>query len=156
MLCEGYWKNVHATSTTSEKNKIVCEAWHILEQRGVDQREWAEYLKWRGGAGMESGNSKPRPAQANTHEPNHTPLWKGIHLKGTGKKGTSMSGRAPHNGRLVPAPPPEPPPAWLRRLAYLVLSTLRCGYNRILGLALWGWRKGCASLRIARSSVGPF
>ena len=163
MLGEGHWKNVDATSSTDDKHEIVSKAWRILGQRGVDENEWADFFKWRGEAGVESGNSKPRPAQANEHEPNHKPRFKndkgGGKGTGNGKKGTSMSGRATHNGRLVPTPPPEPPPAhawWLRRLAYLVLSTLRCGYNRILGLALWGWRQGCASLRIARSSVGPF
>ena len=160
MLCEGYWKDVDATYTTEEKNDIVDVAWLILSNRGVDENEWAEYFKWRGEAGVESGNSKPQPAQANMHEPNHKPRFKNVKGggkgAGKGKKGTSMSRRATQNGRLVPAPPSEPPPAWLRRLAYLVLSTLRCGYNRILGLALWGWRQGCASLRIARSSVGPF
>ena len=103
MLCEGHWKNVDAMSTTAKKNQIVCKAWHILEQRGVDARDWAEYFRWRGEAGMESGNSEPRPAQANKHEPNHEPRFKngkgGGKGTGKGKKGKSMSRRATHNGR---------------------------------------------------------
>ena len=128
MLCEGHWKNVDATTSTEDKDEMVFNAWRILEQRGVDAHEWAEYFKWRGAAGIESGNSKPRPAQANMHEPNHKPRFKNVKGggKGAGKgnacgkgagKGwqgsTSMSRRATQNGRLVPAPPSEPPPAWM-------------------------------------------
>ena len=117
MLCEGYWKDVDATSTTDEKIEIVAVAWLILSDRGVDENDWAEYFKWRGEAGIESGNSKPQPAQANMHEPNHTPRFKNVKGggkgAGKGKKGTSMSRRATQNGRLVPAPPSEPPPAWM-------------------------------------------
>ena len=95
MLCEGHWKNVDAVSTIPEKKQIVRDAWHILEQRGVDERDWTEYFKWRGEAGIESGNSKPRPDQANKHEPNHKPRFKngkgGGKGTGKGKKGKSMS-----------------------------------------------------------------
>ena len=93
MLCEGYWKNVDAMSTIEEKHQIVYEAWHILQQRGVDKRKWEEYLRWRGEAGTESGKSKPRPAQANKHEPNHKPRFK--NGKGGGK---SMSKRGGNGG----------------------------------------------------------
>ena len=97
MLCEGHWKNVDAMSTTEEKHRIVYKAWHILEQRGVDARDWAEYFKWRGEAGMQSGNSKPLPAQANKHEPNHEPRFK--NCKGGGKRGGKGGGKGKVKGK---------------------------------------------------------
>ena len=98
MLCEGHWKNVDATSTLDEKHQIVSEAWHILEQRGVDAKDWAEFLRWRGEAGMESGNSKPRPAQANKHEPNHKPRFE--NGKGGGKSMSKRGGKGGGKGTV--------------------------------------------------------
>ena len=98
MLCEGYWKDVDATSTTDEKNEIVAVAWLILSDRGVDENDWAEYFKWRGEAGIESGNSKPQPAQANMHEPNHEPRFE--NGKGGGKSMSKRGGKGGGKGTV--------------------------------------------------------